>query len=367
MKKKVFVLSLTLALILAFCLIVGTSPVIAKQKVIKWKMTTTWPPSIDLIQADEAFVKAVNQLCKGRLEIKFFAGGTLMPAFEVFDAVSQGSIEASGDWPGYWAGKDAVFDTLGAVPMGLTFLDYLIWYYNGGGKAIYDEAYGKFGMIYIPTGVLPMESGLRSNKPIKSLEDIKGMKIRMSGKTQGMVLKDLGAAQVAISGAEVYQALQKGVVDAAEFSIPSCDWGMGLGEVTKYWIVPGWHQPASMLGVMINKKAWDALDKDLQADIICASMASCMKYSLKAYFDCTIYTQKFIDKGIKINKYDDEVLDRIEELTIKHQEETAKDNPLFKKSLKSQIKFRKNMAKWRAMEGPFGFGFSPKKYPNLDQ
>jgi len=250
--------------------------------------------------------------------------------------------------------------------MGLTPVDYLVWYYNGGGQAIYDEAYGKFGMVYLVTGVTPMECGIRSTKPVKSLEDIKGMKIRMSGQTQGKLLKDLGAAQIAMSGQEIYQALQKGVIDAAEFCSPSCDWGMGFAEVTKYWAVPGWHQPASVMGVMINQKVWDSLDKDLQEDIRYAAKAASMEFFCKQYFDAIEYTQKFIDKGTQISRYDDAVLDRILKLTNKHTEETAKNNPLFKKSMQSQMKFKKDFAKWRSMEAPFTFGFNPTEYPNLD-
>ncbi|HDR13915.1 MAG TPA: ABC transporter substrate-binding protein [Desulfobacteraceae bacterium] len=364
MKKNlvfgVFVFILSLAFVLS------ASPVFAAGKTLKWRMTSTWPPSISLIEADYAFVKAVNQICKGRLEIKFFTGGSLMPSFEVFDAVSRGTIEAAGDWPNYWAGKDPVFDTLGSYPMGLTPVDYMIWYYNGGGREVYEEAYGKFGMMYLMTGVTPMECGIRSNKPIKSLEDLKGMKIRMSGKTQGKLLQDLGAAQVAMAGQEIYQALEKGVIDGAEFCSPSADWGMGFGEVTKYWAVPGWHQPASVMGVMINQKVWDSLDKDLQEDIRYAAKAATIEFFCKQYFDTIEYTQKFIDKGIEINRYEDEVLGRILIMTNKHTELTAKESPLFKKSIDSQNKFRKDFARWREMERPFNFGFNPDSYPNLD-
>jgi len=363
--RKIFFVTV-LAIVLVFSFSFATSPAIAAQKVLKWKMTSTWPPSIDLIRADYAFVEAVNQLCKGRLEIKFFTGGTLMPSYEVFDAVSKGTVQAAGDWPNYWAGKDAVFDTLGSYPMGLTPMDYFVWIFGGEGHKIYEEAYGKFGMMYLVTGVTPMECGIRSNKPVKSLEDLEGMKIRMSGKTQGKLLKDLGAAQIAMSGQEIYQALQKGVIDAAEFCSPSCDWGMGFGEVTKYWAVPGWHQPASVMGVMINKKVWDSLDEDLQKDIRLAAKAACVKFITGQYFDTIEYTQKFVDKGIEINRYDDAVLDRVLKLVNAHTEKTAKDNPLFKKSITSQMKFKKDFSKWRAMEAPFSFGFNPKEYPNLD-
>ena len=364
MTRKIFLMVLVLTL--AFSLALATSPAIAKAKVIKWKMTSTWPPSIDLIRADYAFVEAANQLCKGRLAIKFFTGGTLMPSYEVFDAVSKGTVQAAGDWPNYWAGKDPVFDTLGSYPMGMTPMDYFVWIFGGEGHSIYEEAYGKFGMMYLVTGVTPMECGIRSNKPVNTLEDIKGMKIRMSGQTQGKLLKDLGAAQIAMSGQEIYQALQKGVIDGAEFCSPSCDWGMGFGEVTKYWAVPGWHQPASVMGVMINMKAWDALGEELQKDLRFAAKAATVKFFAGQYYDTIEYTQKFVDKGIEINRYDDAVLDKIQKLVNVHTEKTAKDHPLFKKSMKSQMQFKKDFAKWRSMEAPFTFGYNPTEYPNLD-
>lgn len=360
MKRLGFVGGTILFLVLIVVFV--SSPLFAVER---WRMTSTWPPSISLIEADQAFVAAANQLCKGRLEIKFFTGGSLMPSYEVFDAVSKGTIQAAGDWPNYWAGKDLVFDTLGSYPMGLTPIDYLLWIYQGGGQAIYDEAYGKFGMVYLVTGVTPMECGLRSNKPIKTLADLKGMKIRMSGMHQGKILKDLGAAQVAMAGQEIYQALQKGVIDAAEFSSPSSDWGMGFGEVTKYWAVPGWHQPASVMGVMINKKVWDKLTPDLQKDLKYAAKAAALEFTTKQYYDGIEFTNKFIKKGIKITTYDDEVMNTIEKLAAKHTAESAKQSPLFKKSIESQMKFRKAFERWRDMEGQFGFGFNPTVYPDV--
>ena len=338
----------------------------AVAKTIQWKMTSTWPPSISLIEADQAFVKAVNHLAKDKLKIKFFTGGTLMPSYEVFEAVSKGSIEASGDWSNYWAGKDRAFDALGAYPMGLTPMDYFIWIFEGGGLELFQEAYGKFGMYYLVTGITPMECGIRSNKPIKTLEDLKGMKIRMSGKTQGALLKDLGAAQVAMSGQEIYQAMQKGTIDGCEFSSPSSDWGMGFGEVTKYWAVPGWHQPASVMGVMINKASWDALDADLQETVKYAAKVATLEFMAKQYFDVIESTQKFVDKGIEINQYPQADLEQIQKLVNVHTIETAKENPMFKKVIDSQNEFRKKFAKWRQMEGPFSFGYTPEAFPELE-
>lgn len=356
------VLSIVITLLLAAGL--QTS---AFAKTLRWKMTSTWPPSISLIEADQAFVKAVNHLAKGKLKIKFFNGGTLMPSYEVFDAVANGTVQASGDWPNYWSGKDRAFDALGAYPMGLTPMDYFIWIFEGGGLELFQETYGKFGIYYLVTGITPMECGIRSNKAINSLDDLKGMKIRMSGKTQGALLQDLGAAQIAMSGQEIYQAMQKGTIDGAEFSSPSSDWGMGFGEVSKYWAVPGWHQPASIMGVMINKEAWDSLDPDLQQTLKYAAKVATLEFMAKQYYDVMDSTEKFVEKGVEITKYSQEDLEKVQALVDKHTVETAKNNPMFKKVIASQNEFRKKFAKWRDMEGPFGFGYTPKEFPNLEQ
>ncbi|MBU2643512.1 TRAP transporter substrate-binding protein DctP [bacterium] len=360
MKKRILT-------ILFASLAVAGFTISASARSLNWKMTSTWPPSISLIEADQAFVKAVNHLAKDKLKIKFFTGGSLMPSYEVFDAVSKGTVQAAGDWSNYWAGKNRAFDALGAYPMGLTPMDYFIWIYNGGGLELYQEVYGKFGIYYLVTGITPMECGIRSNKPIKSIDDLKGMKIRMSGQTQGALLQDLGAAQIAMSGQEIYQAMQKGTIDGAEFSSPSSDLGMGFAEVSRYWAVPGWHQPSSVMGVMINQKVWDSLDKDLQETIKYAAKVATLEFMSKQYFDVIDSTNQFVAKGIQINKYPAKDLERIQGLVNAQTEKIAKDNPLFKKVIKSQMDFRKKFAQWRDMEGPFGFGYTPTTWPDLDK
>ena len=150
----------------------------------------------------------------------------------------------------------------------------MVWIYQGGGFEIYQEVYGKFGMVFLPTVVFPMESGIRSNKPINTLSDLKGMKIRAGGRVAGAILKELGAAHVMLAGGEVYQALEKGVIDAAEMSHPQTDWGLGLHEVTKYWCVPNWINNGNILGVMINKKSWDSLPDNLKTSLKTAAMAT---------------------------------------------------------------------------------------------
>ncbi|RJR32996.1 MAG: ABC transporter substrate-binding protein [Desulfobacteraceae bacterium] len=337
----------------------------AAGKPIQWKMTTTWTPAIQLIESDKNYAKIVNELAGDQLQIKFFDGGALVPPFQVFDAVSKGTIDAGGDWPNYWTGKDTVFDLLGSYPYGLTPIDYMVWIYNGGGFELYQEAYGKFGMVYLPHGVTPMESGVRGHKPINSIADYKGLKIRMSGRTQGKILQEIGAAQTMLAGGEIYQALEKGVIDAGEFCSPSIDWGMGFGEVTEYWATPGWHQPASLLGVMINKKKWDALPDNLKNLLKHAAMAN-FTWSFSYYeYGSIDGTKKFLDKGVKITRLSDEDLVKLQKMANKHTLDNCKENPFFAKVAYSQFKFLKDIAQWRSIASPFTYGRNPE-LPDLE-
>ena len=161
---------------------------------MKWKMTSTWTPSILAIESDKHFVEVVNQLAGDELEIKFYPGGTLVPTMEIFDAVRNGTIQMGADGPLYWAGKNSAFKPLCTLPLGLISIDYMVWVYQGGGLELYQEAYGKFGMVYLPHGV-NLESGIRSSKPIESLSDFKGLKMRTASRTTGKILKELGTAQ----------------------------------------------------------------------------------------------------------------------------------------------------------------------------
>jgi TRAP-type mannitol/chloroaromatic compound transport system substrate-binding protein len=180
MKKS---LTIMVAVVLATVFCAGLA--MAQSGVIKWKMVSTWTPSIDLLEGDKNFAKLVNEMSAGRLQITVSPAGELVPANAVFDTVAKGSVECGGDWPSYWAGKNSAFDLLGSFPMGLTQYDYINWYYHYGGKKVFDDLFGKYNMVYFLTSVSPQESGIRTRMPIKSLADYKGKKLRMSGKADG--------------------------------------------------------------------------------------------------------------------------------------------------------------------------------------
>jgi len=332
-------------------------------KKIKWRMGSTWTPAINLHHGGKAMIKHLDEMTNGRFEIKWFPSGSLMKAYEYFDACSKGVVEAAGDGPSYWVSKDPAFDFLGSMPYGFTNMDYVTWYYQFGGEAFYNEAYGKFGMRYFNLGASPPESGFRTTAktgPIKTLADFKGKKLRAGVRSVIWILNQIGAAPVNMPGGEVYLAIERGTLDGAEFATPGIDLSMGLAEITKYWSVPCWHQPALQVGVMVNNKAWDKLSKTDQALFKVACRAAAIE-SLTFYeADSGRAIKKFSAKGIKTFKLDDESLKKLNELAGKYIIKMAKERGgLFARILKSQMDYLNEYKDWRDITGEFGFGFHP--------
>lgn len=324
-----------------------------------WTMTTTWPTSLELIEIDKHFVELANQLTGDELTIEFFEGGSLVPAGEVFDAVQSSTVQAGADWPGYWAGRNSAFSPLATTASLFNAVDYVNWIQQWGGADLYNEIYGQFDMVYLPYGVTNNESGFRTNTPIQTLEDLQGKRLRLSGLEQGRLLEQLGGSQVSMAGGEIYQALERGVIDGAEFSTPNVDFSGGFQQVTKFWATPGWHQSASVFGVMINKSAWDALSPDAQEKLKIAadanliwSLAFTEKRATEAY-------QQFKDAGIEITRYDDETLAKIQEMANEVIETTACENPDSAKVYLSQLEYLADYAKWRDASAPFNLGRTP--------
>ncbi|MCO6388725.1 TRAP transporter substrate-binding protein DctP [Aliihoeflea sp. 40Bstr573] len=353
-------------LLVAAGLLAFTAIAPAQEQEVTIQMTSTWPPGIDLIQADQHFVEIVNSLGEGSIQIQFFPGESLIPSTQVFDAVRSGSIQASADWPGYWAGTDTAFSLIGSFPMFFGVADYILWIQSWGGAALFDEVYGKYDMKYLPYSLISTESGLRGNTPIASLEDLAGKRVRMSGRPQGAILAEFGASQIMLPGSEVYQSLERGVVDAAEFSMPSTDLGMGFQEVTKHQMSPGWHQPGSMSGVMINQAVWDGLS-DKQKKILETAAAATMTWSLAHYEKASVEAvKKFAEAGTTVHKLSDEDMAKLQSLSNKLLVDEACANPLFAKVALSQLEYLDDYSQWRDMQGEFSLGRNLSEFPDIE-
>ncbi|PVA09859.1 ABC transporter substrate-binding protein [Pelagivirga sediminicola] len=323
-----------------------------------WTMTTTWPSSLELIETDKHFVDLANKLTQGELTIEFFEGGSLVPAGEVFGAVESGTVQAGADWPGYWAGRDAAFSALATTPSLFNAVDYANWIQQWGGAEIYNEIYGQFGMVYLPYGITNNESGFRTREPIRNLADLQGKRLRLSGLEQGKLLERLGGNQVSMAGGEIYQSLERGVIDGAEFSTPNVDWSGGFQQVTKYWATPGWHQSASVFGVMINKDSWDALSEETREKLQIAADAT-MMWSLAFTEKRATEAYAKFDEAVEINRYDDETLAKVQEMANEVIVEVACENPNSAKVYVSMLEYLDDYSQWRDASAPFNLGRTP--------
>ncbi len=240
---------------------------------IRWKMVTTWPKNFPgLGRGAETFARTVGEMSGGRLVIDVYGAGEIVPAFGVFDAVSQNVAQAGHGASYYWKGKIPAAAFFTAVPFGFTATEQNAWLHYGGGLELWREAYAPFNIIPFAGGNSGVQMAGWFNRELNSVEDIKGLKMRVPG-LAGEVWTAAGGTAVTLPGSELYTSLQTGVIDATEWVGPYNDIALGLHQVAKYYYYPGWQEPGPTLETIVNKQAFEALPADLQAIVTQASRA----------------------------------------------------------------------------------------------
>src|SRR5687768_11311394 len=244
-------------------------PMIARaQQAINWKMTSAYgkgaPFYMDGPGSATDLAKRIEAMSNGRLKISVYGAGELIPALEGFDAVRSGTVEMNHANSYFWTGKTFAAQYFTAVPFGLNFQGMNGWLYDGGGIPLWHEVYKPFGTIAFPCGNTGVQMTGWFKKEIKSVADFKGLKMRIPG-LAGKVYASLGVDVKLLPGGEIFPALERGVIDAAEFVGPYQDRRMGLNKAAKFYHTTGWHETATVSELLINKAAWDKLPKDLQA------------------------------------------------------------------------------------------------------
>ncbi|TGD72766.1 ABC transporter substrate-binding protein [Mangrovimicrobium sediminis] len=243
-------------------------------EVFHWKLVTTWPKNFPgLGSAPEIFAQEVEAMSGGRLTVRVYGGGEIVPALGVFDAVSQGVAQMGHGAAYYWKGKvpSSVFFT--AVPFGLNAQEMYGWLYYGGGLQLWEEAYTPYNLVPLPGGSTGVQMGGWFNREINTVADVQGLKMRIPG-LAGEVFTAAGGTSVTLPGSELYTSLQTGVIDALEWVGPYNDRIMGFQDVAKYYYYPGWHEPGSILEFIVNKEAMASLPEDLQAIVRAAAKAA---------------------------------------------------------------------------------------------
>ncbi|WP_321369230.1 TRAP transporter substrate-binding protein DctP [uncultured Desulfuromusa sp.] len=322
----------------------------------KWKMVMPWSKGLLFYDVAQHFADSVKLASGGRLDIKLFSAGELVGAMESFDAVSKGQADIGHDWPGYWKGKNEAFVAFASVPMGLDTEGYNIWLFERGGLEMMQEIYGRFNLYALPGGNVGQELGLFSNKKASTMEDFKGMRVRTAGWYMD-ILTNLGASVTPLPGGEVYLALERGVIDAAEFSVPAMNYPMGFDDVTKYVIEPGVHQPSCQSAFFINQDSWNKLPADLQW-IVKIAATETQQWSTAWAENLNAQAVKMFKEKVEFIRMDEEAINGFAKASHEYLESLKAKYPDVKKILDSQDEFKKDFADWREERG----GITPWPY-----
>lgn len=331
MKRREFVGGIAVAAGLAGCAksesncATGAS---GSQESFEWSCVTSWPPKFPgLGIAVDNLAERIERTSGGRLKIKVYGGGELVPPFEVFDAVSRGAVQMGHDASYYHKGKVDAAQFFTAIPFGMNKSELEGWLYYGGGLELWRELYAPFNLIPFPCGNTGVQAGGWFNKEINSVGDLEGLRMRIPG-LGGEVLRRAGGVPVSLPGSEIFTSLQQGAIDATEWVGPYNDVSFGLHKAAKYYYGPGWQEPGPGLECIINAEAWATLPEDLQAivETCCQAITTDMSAEY-ANGNTNALRQLQEDPNVEIRRFPDDVLERLKELSKEVVEEMMANDP----------------------------------------
>ena len=345
---------------IAGVLAAGAAPAVhAQGATLRWRLASSFPKSLDTIfGAADSFAKKVGEMTGGKFVITTHAGGELMPPFGVLDGVSNGTVELGHTAPYYFFGKDPTFALDCAIPFGLNSRQMTAWMYEGNGLKLTREFYAKVGIVNFPMGNTGAQMGGWYRKEIKSVADLKGLKFRVGG-FGGKVLERLGTVPQNIPGGEIYQALEKGTIDAAEWIGPYDDQKLGFNKVAPFYYYPGWWEGGPQLDVFVNQKAYDSLSAENKA--IVEAAAAFAHTEMQAKYDARnpAALKALVGQKVKVLPFPKDVLDLAFKESMALYEEVSAKNPNWKKVYDDYSAFRKDQNLW--------FRFTEAKFDNFMQ
>ena len=324
----------------------GQIEVASSQEVVNWSMPSSFPGTMILAgTGGKDFEENVRVLSDGTLNIRFFDPGALVPPLEIFDAVSAGAANSGWTSPGYWAGKVPALQFFAAIPFGPDAGEYVAWVYHGGGLELMQEIYARYNIYSQPCMLQPPEGSGWFRAEIKSLDELKGLKMRFFG-LGAKVMEKVGVSTQLIAGGDIFPALELGTIDATEFSMPVMDLDLGFHEVAKHYYFPGWHQPTSLGEFMVNLDDWNSLSQVHKETIntVCkANMLRTFALGDAVQFPALKEIQA---KGVTLHRWPQETLDVLESAWHEVVEEMASENEDFARVWASLKSFREEYKVW---------------------
>jgi TRAP-type mannitol/chloroaromatic compound transport system substrate-binding protein len=328
----------------------GAAGAIDTDRVYRWKLITTWPKNLPgLGTAPEELAQRLRVMSNGRLDIRVYGAGELVGAFEVFDAVSQGTAEMGHGASYYWRGKIPVAAMFSTVPFGMTAQEMNAWLHFGGGMELWRELYEPFGLLPMAAGNSGVQMAGWFNREINSLADVQGLKMRIPG-LGGEVFERVGGSAVSMPGSEMFSALQMGVIDAVEWVSPFNDLAMGLHRAGRFYYYPGWHEPGATTELMINKRAWESLPPDLQ--MMVETTARMINDNMLSEFtarNSTALDTLVNEHGVQLRRLPDDVLESLKAASKQVVAESAQANDLSRRIHASYMAFLEEVQRYQAI------------------
>lgn len=313
---------------------------------IRWRMATSWPRSLDTIYGGANKVcDRIREMTNGRFTITPFAAGEIVPGLQVLDAVQAGTVECGHSASYYYIGKNPALGFGTAVPFGLTAQQQNAWLYHGGGLEAMQKLYSDFNVVVFPAGNTGAQMGGWFKREIRSLSDLNGLKMRIPG-LGGQVMARLGVNVQVLPGGEIYLALERGAVDAAEFVGPYDDEKLGLQKAAPYYYYPGWWEPGASLEIQINRSAWEKLPQEYQEILITAAYQA--NIDMLAQYDALNRSalQSLISSGTKLVAYSPEIMQAAQKVAFELYEESASQEATFREVYNQWKQFRDQVAQW---------------------
>jgi TRAP-type mannitol/chloroaromatic compound transport system substrate-binding protein len=332
-----------------------STPAVA-QEAVRWGIPMAFGSNLTALGDTMPWVsEQLKKVSGGSINLQVFEPGKLVPALGIFDAVSTGKAEAGYSFMGYELGKVPVSAIFGALPFGMETPQFAAWMYFGGGDTLLKEAFKPHNVYPIFCGSISPEAAGWFKKEIKTPEDLKGLKFRAAA-LGGKIYQKLGASVTMLPGGELFQALEKGVLDATEFSLPTVDDQLGFDKIAKNYYLPGWHQPSTNQYLYVNSAAWAKLKPQTQAQIETTCIAGVIMSLAKAEALQGDMLAKFEKEGVQLRQFGKPMLDAFAKASKEVlAEESAKD-PMFKKVYDSMVAFQNKNRRWH------DFGYLPRNY-----
>ena len=334
----------------------------SNQPQVRWRMATSWPHSLDTIYGGaETISRRVNELSGGNFQIKPYAGGELVPGLEVLDAVQAGSVECGHTASYYYIGKNPGFAFGTSVPFGLTAQQQNAWLYEAGGNDLINRIYADFGVISFPAGNTGAQMGGWFKQKLEGLASLKGLKMRIPG-LGGKVLAQLGVNVQVLPGGEIFLALDRGAIDAAEWTGPYDDEKLGLAKAARFYYYPGWWEPGPTLAALVNQQAWSKLPSEYQAMFNTACYEA--NLTMLSRYDTLngAALQRLIKGGTELVAYDNSILKAAQDAAFQLYSDTAAKDSSFRNLFQQWQGFRQEVYAWNKVNE---FSFARFSYDQL--